>query len=236
MNIPELSIIIPTYNEEKNIFNLYEEIKNNLNKHIASYEILFVNDYSKDNTKNLIDKIIINNNNVKILNNKENIGQSLSLIRGIKIAKSNTICTIDGDGQNNPKDIIKLFKIYKINQDVKLVSGVRNRRKDSYNKILASKFANFVRRIVLGDNCPDTGCSLKIFDKNIFLTFPEFNGLHRFIPSFFEAMNFEVVYSNVDHRKRMYGSSNYGNFRRALLGINHIIYVKKKINLIRSSK
>ena len=101
---------------------------------------------------------------------------------------------------------------------------------------MASKFANFVRRIVLGDNCPDTGCSLKIFDKNIFLTFPEFNGLHRFIPSFFEAMNFEVVYSNVDHRKRMYGSSNYGNFRRALLGINHIIYVKKKKNLIRSSK
>ena len=202
MNIPELSIIIPTYNEEE-YFNLYEEIKSNLNNYIASYEILFVNDYNKDNTKNLIDKGITNNNNVKIINNKENIGQSLSLIRGIKIAKSNTICTMDGDGQNNPKDIIKLFKIYKINQNVKLVSGVRNKRKNSYNKILALKFANFSEEL-LGDNCPDTGCSLKIFDKNIFLTFSEFNGLHRFIPSFFEAMNFEVVYSNVDHRKRMW--------------------------------
>ena len=111
--------------------------------------------------------------------------------------------------------------------DLKMVAGIRKKRKDNIIKIITSKIANYVRNLVLKDNCRDTGCSLKIFDKNIFLSFPYFNGIHRFLPSLFVGYGYETAYAEVDHRPRIKGYSKYGTFDRLTNGLINLIRVKK---------
>ena len=115
-----------------------------------------------------------------------------------------------------------------------MVSGIRVNRKDSSIKIISSKIANYVRKKILNDNCNDTGCSLKLFKKKIFLQIPYFNGLHRFIPSFFEGLGYKVKYVNVRHRKRLKGKSKYGTLNRLFNGIYNIILVKKIIKELKN--
>jgi len=175
------SIIIPLFNEEKNIEKLVDEICNTNLIVLHKFEIILINDSSTDNTLLKI-KILSKKypDIVKFINNNKNLGQSLSIVSGIKKAMYNNIITLDGDGQNNPKDISLLIKKYEQHNDVHLVSGLRKNRKDSNVKIISSKIANKIRKKILNDDCDDTGCSLKIFDKDIFLKFPSFDGIHRF--------------------------------------------------------
>tara|TARA_B100001057_G_C22742166_1_gene908234 strand:+ start:52 stop:756 length:705 start_codon:yes stop_codon:yes gene_type:complete len=221
-----ISFIIPVFNEEKNIKNLIEEIllldlKN-------EYEIIIVNDCSSDNSKKICEKFL-NFKNFFVINNDVNIGQSKSIFRGIKESKFNIICTLDGDGQNDPKDIPKLLNIYIKNIDVNLVSGIRKNRKDSYIKKISSIIANKIRKKILNDDCDDTGCSLKVFNKKIFLKFPLFNGIHRFLPALFKGYGHKCLFISVNHRKRKFGISNYGTFGRLFRGILDIYRVKKII-------
>ena len=224
----EFSIIIPIYNEAENILILLDEIKDSI-KSYKNYEIIVINDSSTDNTLDLLSKNI-QNSSIHIFNNKKNYGQSYSIHKGIQLAKSNTIVTIDGDGQNDPKDIEKLLNIYREKKDVKLVGGIRNKRKDTILKILSSKIANSLRSFILKDNCPDTGCALKVFDKKIFLEFIYFDGIHRFLPALFNGYKYKTIFINVNHRNRKYGFSKYGTIKRALKGIIDIIRVIKLIN------
>jgi len=110
-----------------------------------------------------------------------------------------------------------------------LIGGIRANRKDTYFKILASKIANLIRASILKDECIDTGCSLKIFDRNIFLSFPYFDGIHRFLPALFKGYGKRTFFMNVDHRSRLYGTSKYGNFFRMFKGIRDLIKVLKII-------
>lgn len=222
----KFSIIIPVYNEDKNIKNLFAEIINSL-KLYTDYEIIFINDCSNDNTFEVLKSL--KSDRVILYNNKRNMGQSFSLYRGIENSNHNIILSIDGDGQNNPKDIPVLIEKYSSDKNIKLVAGIRVNRKDNLIKIYSSKIANFVRSSIFDDNCPDTGCSLKVFDKDIFLKFPYFDGIHRFIPSLFRSLNAKTVFVNVDHRERVHGKSNYGTISRMLKGIIDIIKVKKII-------
>lgn len=224
------SIVIPCFNEEENIYNLFEEIKNYLT--MFTYEVILIDDCSTDNSYEVINnsKII---ENLVVIRNKTNKGQSFSLYEGVKIAKTNTIVTLDCDGQNDPKDIPKLINLYLSNKDIYLVGGIRNKRMDNAIKILSSKFANYIRNIIFHDECVDTGCSLKVFDKNIFLKFPFFDSIHRFIPALFKGVNKKGVYINVNHRKRLYGKSKYGTIKRALKGISDIIKVMQIIKQLK---
>ena len=224
----KFSLIIPVYNEEKNIIILFKKIRSNL-KSFYNYEIIFVNDASTDKTKQNIKKIIKENKNLILINNKINLGQSFSIIKGIKKANSKTIITIDGDCQNDPKDIKTLYNKYISNQNIKLVAGIRKNRKDSATKIVSSIIANHIRNYFLKDDCIDTGCGLKVFDKNIFLQFYEFNGIHRFLPALYKGYGYKVSFCLVNHRPRKYGVSKYGTFKRAIKGIKDIFLVKKII-------
>jgi dolichol-phosphate mannosyltransferase len=172
-----LSIVIPIFNEARNIEFLLKEIIKIL-ENFKKYEIILVNDASTDDSIEVINKI--NNKNIKIIINDDNKGQSFSIYEGVKNSAYETIITIDGDGQNDPADIPKLYNFYIQNNEVKLVGGIRKNRKDSLTKIISSKIANYIRSKILKDGCKDTGCSLKIFNKKIFLSFPFFNGIHRF--------------------------------------------------------
>ena len=218
------SIVIPLFNEEKNIINLFKEILHNLKKY-KNYEIILVDDLSTDNTIKIIEEFSYTN--LKIIKNTKNNGQSYSIHKGVENASNDIIITLDGDGQNDPHDIPKLLNIYLNNQKIKLVAGIRNKRKDNIIKIISSKVANGIRSRILNDDCSDTGCSLKVFDKKIFLNFPYFNGIHRFLPALFKGYGYQTKFVNVNHRKRKFGISKYGTIKRLLVGVRDMYKVLK---------
>ena len=218
------SIVIPVYNESENILNLLDEIYVNLKK-FNNYEIILVNDCSTDNTLDVIKNI--SDQKIKLVNNIKNYGQSYSIHRGIKLSFYNIIITIDGDGQNDPADIPKLLEIYLSKKDIELVGGLRLKRRDTIIKIISSKIANNIRSFVLNDDCKDTGCSLKIFNRKIFLDFPYFDGIHRFLPALFKGYGYKTLFISVSHRKRKYGFSKYGTIKRLFKGLRDMIKVKK---------
>ena len=225
--MPDFSIVIPLYNESTNIEKLVPEIFNSLTKY-QKYELILVNDGSNDNTLDVIAKIK-KNYSLLLINNETNKGQSFSIWTGIKKSNYKTIVTLDGDGQNNPKDIPKLLDEYFSKKLYSLIGGIRKNRKDNFLKLISSKIANQIRSFILKDNCVDTGCSLKVFDKEIFLSFPFFDGLHRFLPALFKGFGKNTLFINVDHRPRISGISKYGTFDRLYKGILDIIRVKKII-------
>ena len=222
------SVVIPVFNEEDNLVSLIKEVKTSLINY-NDFELIFVNDFSTDNTLKILEKEK-KKFDFKIFNNKINLGQSYSILLGIKNSKYNIIVTLDGDGQNNPYDIPKLLEFYNKSNNTFLVGGIRIKRKDNIVKIISSRIANFVRSKFLKDGCIDTGCSLKVFDKNIFLNFEYFDGIHRFLPALFIGFGYKTVFLNVDHRKRKYGKSKYGTFLRLLNGFRDMIKVKKMID------
>ena len=228
----KFSIIIPIFNEEKNITILVDEILSNL-KSFDSFEIIIVNDGSTDNSLKEINILKKNNSKIKLLNLKKNMGQSYALREGIISSNFNSIVTIDGDGQNNPKDIPMLLNIFFKNKFICLVGGIRVKRKDSFTKKLTSKMANILRSFILNDNCIDTGCSLKVFEKKIFLQFPYFSGMHRFLPALFLGYGTKTTFVNVDHRARTFGKSKYDTLGRFVRGVRDII---KVILIIREIK
>lgn len=221
------SIVVPLFNESKNIIPLLKEIESSL-KDYDNYEIVLINDSSTDNTANVIKDI--KNESIKIINNIDNKGQSYSIHKGIEFSLNEIIITLDGDGQNDPRDIPKLLDLYFRNDKIKLVGGIRKKRQDSFIKIFSSKIANYIRSKILNDNCKDTGCSLKVFSKNIFLEFPYFDGMHRFLPALFSGYSYQTTFIEVNHRKRKFGVSKYGTFNRLFKGIKDIIRVKRIIN------
>jgi len=222
------SIVIPVYNESENLNKLIDEIYASLNKY-SNFELILVNDGSNDDTKNTLEKIKAKFP-IIIVNNKLNFGQSFSILEGIKNSNYKTIVTLDGDGQNNPKDISKLLEVFFSKKIFSLVGGIRKNRKDNFIKIISSKIANNIRSFILDDDCIDTGCSLKVFDKNVFLNFPYFDGLHRFLPALFKGYGKYTLFIEVNHRPRIAGFSKYGTIGRLFKGIFDIIRVKRIIN------
>jgi len=226
----EFSIVVPVYNEAKNIIQLINEIyEQDFKKY--NFEVIFIDDKSEDNTTNLLRSV--NKKNFKFIINNKNYGQSYSILKGIQLAKYITIVTLDGDGQNDPSDISKLLNYFFERNDVQLVGGIRKKRKDNLIKIISSKIANYIRSRLLNDNCSDTGCSLKIFNKEIFLKFPFFNGIHRFLPAMFSGYGYKTAFLNVKHRERKFGLSKYGTIDRLFKGIMDIIKVKKILKNIK---
>ena len=221
------SIIIPIFNESENIEYLVNEIYDSLQKDKHStFELILVNDCSSDNTIEVL-KLLKKKFDFNILNNNSNKGQSFSIFKGISEAKHNTIVTLDGDGQNDPKNISLLLEKYFSDPNLYLVGGIRNNRKDSSVKILSSRIANQIRSHIFNDGCADTGCSLKVFDRKVFLKFPFFTGIHRFLPALFRGYGYGTAFLNVDHRPRTKGKSKYGTLDRLYRGIIDIIKVKK---------
>lgn len=219
-----VSIVIPMFNEENNILKLLSEIEITL-KTYNKYEIIIIDDNSSDSSYKKVEEYKINNNKIFLFKNNKNFGQSYSITKGIKNSKYDTIITLDADGQNNPKDIKKMIKIFFLDEQLELLGGIRNKRKDNIIKIISSRLANSIRSYILKDNCSDTGCSLKIFKKNTYLDFPYFDGIHRFIPALYSGYNKKTFFINVDHRERVSGKSKYGTLTRLYKGIIDLIRV-----------
>tara|TARA_B100000575_G_scaffold215503_1_gene176223 strand:+ start:13828 stop:14529 length:702 start_codon:yes stop_codon:yes gene_type:complete len=227
------SIIVPVFNEEDNILRLMNELLIALPLNIFKYEIIIVNDCSTDKTFEKLEKLL-DKGFIKIITNKKNMGQSYSIKQGIKNSFYETIVNIDGDCQNNPLDIPKLLDLYFSDKEIKLVGGIRKNRKDNFIKIYSSKIANSIRSFILKDDCTDTGCSLKVIDKKIFLKFNFFNGIHRFLPALYKGYGSKTAFIDVDHRPRIGGKSKYGTLKRLFQGIVDLIRVKLIINKLKN--
>ena len=229
------SIVIPIFNEAENIEFLIEEIQKSLQKKYNKFDLILVNDGSSDDTVEVVNNLK-KKYHIILLNNDINKGQSYSIHKGITESKNNIIVTLDGDGQNNPVDIPFLLDKYYSDDKIFLVGGIRQGRKDNYIKILSSLIANKIRSYIFNDGCKDTGCSLKVFDREIFLNFPFFSGIHRFLPALYKGYSYKAFFVKVGHRSRIRGKSKYGIFDRLYRGLIDIIKVKKIIKDKRKNK
>lgn len=220
--VREISLVIPMYNEQDNVEPLLKEAADAL-KIFPVFEIIVVDDASQDQTVARLLNLRQEIPQLRIIRHEKNSGQSRAVITGVKQASYYWIATLDGDGQNNPHDIPKMAKAIQTNWV--LVAGHRADRKDTKLKRLSSKIANKVRRALLKDNCPDTGCGLKLFPKNLFMDLPHFKNMHRFLPALAKREGAEVINVKISHRERLRGVSKYGVMNRLFVGIVDLLGV-----------
>ncbi|HXF29722.1 MAG TPA: glycosyltransferase family 2 protein [Chlamydiales bacterium] len=208
------SVVIPIYNEAENIEPLFHELKAVMNELAKPWEVIFVDDGSKDTSVAIIENLKKSNDAIVLIRFKKNAGQTAAFDAGFKAAKGNFVITLDGDGQNCPYDIPKLVAIAETGYD--LVAGKRRVRNDSIIKRSISRAANSIRSKILHDNVTDTGCSLKVYRKESLAQIRLYKGMHRFLPALFAIEGFKVIEVVVDHRPRLKGVSKYGIFNRGL--------------------
>lgn len=227
-----ISVVIPALNEEGNIGRLVEEVFSVLPPGELA-EVIVVDDGSTDGTPTELADIARRYPLFRCLRHKERYGQSCAIRTGVLAASSPVIATMDGDGQNDPRDIMSLASRLgpAPGRGPALVGGVRVNRKAEGSKRIASLIANRLRSAVFKDNCPDSGCGLKLFWREAYLRLPFFTSMHRFMPTLFLAYGHEVDYAPVNDRPRLKGQSKYTNFNRALIGLYDmfgVVWLKKR--------
>jgi glycosyltransferase involved in cell wall biosynthesis len=227
MSRMQISVVIPAFNEEGNIGRLVEETFAAVpDKTIG--EVIVVDDCSSDGTAAEIKALKERFAKLRLVRHLTNAGQSTSLRTGILAAKFPVIAQMDGDGQNDPHDIPALLGHLAEPGDRSgpaLVGGVRTKRKDTGSKRFASKAANWIRDAVLADDCPDTGCGIKVYWREAFLRLPFFTSIHRYLPALFQTYGYKTAYQPVNDRPRLAGVSKYNNFNRALIGLYDLVGV-----------
>jgi dolichol-phosphate mannosyltransferase len=217
--MPQLSVVVPVFNERDNIKPLIDEIVAALRgRH--DFEIVYVDDCSKDDSLAVLQGLRSQVPELRVIKHISQSGQSTAVRSGVKSARGAWIATLDGDGQNDPADIPKLIAARDAGPaDVKLYAGWRVNRQDTGSKRWASRIANAIRSRLLRDSTPDTGCGIKLFEREAFLDLPYFNHMHRYLPALMQRSGWKTVSVPVNHRARGAGVSKYNNLNRALVGI-----------------
>lgn len=217
---PQLSVVVPVYNEAENVALLVSEIHEGLQS--LPYEMIFVDDASQDATREKLVELMTDFPSLRAISHQRNAGQSRAIRTGIKAAQSPIIATLDGDGQNDPADIAALYK--RLNeadpsQNLAMIGGRRAKRRDNLAKRLGSRFGNGIRKRLLKDGADDTGCGLKVFYRAAFLDLPYFDHIHRYLPALMRREGFAIDFMDVNHRQREFGHSKYTNFGRLIVSI-----------------
>lgn len=216
----EISVVIPVCNEVDNVGPLAREIVAALSG--REFEIIFVDDGSTDGTSAAVRALRNDIPQVRLLSHSFRSGQSAAVCSGVRHARAEWVATLDGDGQNDPADIPKL---YEARHSAELVMGNRTQRRDTWLRHVQSRVANGVRGRLLGDGTPDTGCGIKVMRREVFMDLPRFDHMHRFLPALFLRAGARVVSVPVAHRPRERGASKYGLFDRLWVGIVDIFGV-----------
>ena len=217
-----LSIIVPVYNEQDNIFPLHERVSAALAKVGEDYEVVIVNDGSSDLTEQNLKAIAAADPHVKVVNFRRNFGQTAAMMAGIDLASGDVIIGLDGDLQNDPEDIPKLLE--KLAEGYDVVSGWRINRKDSaLKRNLPSRVANWLISKISGVYLHDYGCSLKAYKRDVVKGVRLYGEMHRFIPIYASWQGGKVTEIPVDHHPRIHGSSKYGLERVAKVVLDLIV-------------
>jgi dolichol-phosphate mannosyltransferase len=222
MSAPALSVVVPVFNERDNIPPLVHEITAAL-RGVTAFEIVYVDDHSRDDSLAVLQALKAEVPELRVIQHVQQSGQSTAIRNGVKAAQGGWIATLDGDGQNDPADIPKLLKAREsADPMVRLFAGWRVNRQDSGSKRWASKWANAIRSSMLRDATPDTGCGIKLFEREAFLDLPYFDHMHRYLPALMQRAGWQTVSVPVNHRHRTAGVSKYNNLNRALVGIRDL--------------
>ena len=220
---PAVSVVIPMKNESGNVAALLDGI-------VAAcaavpFEVIVVDDGSTDGTREAA--LATGHKQLRVLRHPRSGGQSAAVHSGVLAARAPIVCTLDGDGQNPPEELPKLFTPLLADSTGRLglVAGQRVARQDTLSKRLASRFANGLRAWMLSDGTRDTGCGLKGFRRDAFLRLPYFDHMHRYLPALFRRDGWQIALVDVSHRERGAGRSNYTNIGRALVGLSDLFGV-----------
>ena len=221
---PDISVVVPVHDEQGAAGPLAREIAAAFTG--RSYEMIFVDDASKDDTLAELRALMAELPALRVLSHGANAGQSRAVRTGVLAARAPIVVTLDGDGQNPPADAPRLADLLAASPpDVALVGGVRAKRQDTGAKRWASLWANRIRRRLLGDDAADTGCGLKAFRRDVFLRLPYFDHLHRYLPALMIREGYQNRYLEVDHRHRETGRSKYTNWGRLIASLSDLLGV-----------
>ncbi len=228
MESPNISIVIPVYNEQENLTPLLEGIVSAMDKLGKSYEIIFIDDGSNDKSLEVLKELASKSPFVRIIKFQRNSGQSAAFDAGFKLAKGEAVVTMDADLQYAPGDIPRLLEKL---QDYDVVCGWRKIRSDPWLKLISTKIANAVRNKLSGEDIKDTGCSLKAFRKGFLTNLKMYKGMHRFLPTLLKMQGAKVCEVEVKHFPRKFGRSKY-NIRnrlfRSFLDLLFVAWMKKR--------
>jgi len=219
---PALAVVVPVHDEADNVLPLLEEIHAVLEGRLE-YEVLYVDDASSDDTARQLTDAAQRFPRLRVFRHRKHAGQSSAIATGVQRARAPLIATLDGDGQNDPADIDVLLR-FRAAEVVGgpgplLIVGWRRERHDTWLRRMSSRIANGFRSRWLGDATPDTGCGLKLFEREAFLQLPFFDHMHRFLPALFLRQGGRVSSVPVRHRPRLRGRSHYGVSNRLWVGL-----------------
>ncbi len=204
----DLSIIVPTKNEEKSVEKLYKEVVVSVVKLRKSFEIIFVDDGSTDNTFEILKKLRGDDKRVKVIKLRGWCGKSIALQAGFENSIGNIVFTLDADLQDDPEEISNFLR--KLDQGYDLVSGWKKIRHDPLSKTLPSKIGNFATRLLTGVKVHDLNCGFKAYRREVVKNLNLYGELYKYIPVLAQKQNFKVGEIVISHRPRMYGKSKFG--------------------------
>ena len=214
----DLSVVFPVYNEEENLPILLDEIRAALDGKIWRYEVVAVDDGSRDRSVEVLRSLQQKHPMLRILRLEKNSGQTAALDAAWRTARGRYVVSLDADLQNDPADIPRMFETL-LDRKVDMIIGVRVNRQDTAMRRLQSRVGNGVRNWITGDYITDTGCSLKLLRRECIDEVQLFTGMHRFLPTLVRMRGYTVIEVAVNHRPRRYGVSRYGAMNRALRGL-----------------
>ena len=217
-------LVVPVYNEEANLSQLVSEIDQVMSNQPRSWQALFVDDGSCDNSLSVLRQLAACNPWLHFLAFERNCGQSAAFAAGFQEAEADCFVTLDADLQNDPADIPAMLDLFDTGPD--MVIGWRVKRQDSPVKRYASIIANAIRNRLSHETVRDTGCSLKVLRADMAKRLPMFTGMHRFLPTLIKMQGASVVECPVRHRPRLHGVSKYGIWDRAFSGLYDLLAVR----------
>lgn len=217
MKQPDLSVVIPVFNEEDNLEPLLKELEGVLAGLGRSYEVLCIDDCSTDRSLEVLKQLKATRPWLRILRHGVNSGESAAEATGFEHANGDIIITMDADQQNDPHDIPALLDSLK--DEIVAVCGVRRKREDDWVKRLSSRTANVFRNWATGDRISDAGCTFRALRRKALREVLVFNGMHRFLPTMLRLQGYQVVEILVNHRPRVKGLSKYGVGNRVWRGL-----------------
>ncbi|HMK77279.1 MAG TPA: glycosyltransferase family 2 protein [Thermodesulfobacteriota bacterium] len=219
----DISVVVPVYNEEENLPVLIPQIAEVLKPLGKTYEMIFVDDGSKDQSRHLLKKMALEYPQMRILGFKKNCGETAAGAAGIKEARGGIIVTIDADLQNDPKDIPTMLDYLK---GYDMVTGWRQKREDSWVKRITSRIANRIRNSLSGEEIQDSGCTFRAYKRECLQEIKLYKGMHRFIPTLVKMEGYRVIEIPIAHHARQFGISKYTTWNRMWRAFIDLLAVK----------